>query len=55
MRCMDDRPPALSFASLDAHIEAMPDGPASILKTLRILYLIKIREVTGSGSLVLVV
>jgi len=26
--CMDDRPPALSFAALDARIEAMPEGPA---------------------------
>ena len=39
---MDDRPPALSFAVLDARIEAMPDGPASILKTPRIIYWLNI-------------
>jgi len=39
---MDDRSPALSFALLDARIEAMPDGPASILKTPRILYWLNI-------------
>ncbi len=39
---MDDCPPALSFASLDARIEAMPDGPASILKTPRVIYWLNI-------------
>ena len=39
---MDDRSPALSFASLDARLEAMPDGPASILRTPRIIYWLNI-------------
>lgn len=39
---MDDRSLALSFAALDARIETMPDGPASILKTPRILYWLNI-------------
>ncbi|VXC03714.1 conserved hypothetical protein [Luteimonas sp. 9C] len=39
---MDDRPPALSFAALDARIEVMPDGPASILRTSRTLYWLNI-------------
>ncbi len=39
---MDDRPPALSFAALNARIEGMPDGPASILKTPRFIHWLNI-------------
>ena len=46
---MDDRPPVLSFAALDARIEAMSDGPASILKTPRIIYWL---NVLGSIAIV---
>jgi len=39
---MDDRPLTLSFAALDARIEAVPEGPASILRTPRILFWLNI-------------
>lgn len=39
---MHDQQRALSFAALDARIEAMTHGPASILKTPRILYWLNI-------------
>ena len=41
---MDDPQRALSFAMLDARIEGMPDGPASILKTPRAVYWLNILE-----------
>lgn len=39
---MDDSQRALSFAVLDARIEGMPDGPASILKTPRAFHWLNI-------------
>lgn len=35
---MEERPAVLSFATLEACIEAMPDGPASVLNTPRVLF-----------------
>ncbi|WP_157515260.1 hypothetical protein [Luteimonas abyssi] len=39
---MDDRSSALSFATLEARIKSMPDGPAAILNTPRPLYWLNI-------------